>query len=170
MRVLHAQIDRELDRLLQAVGGEPGQVQVGEPAPVEPFLDAGDALVVDIDVADEVRDLGAVRIDALVLRAGSRCREGRADGSARAAAAVISRLSQTKRRFEAEPLAQLGGVEIGHDRGEQLGRLVDVDDAVRLAEQRGHAHVGRQDFAVAVEDVGPRGRHRVVRDGAPRRS
>ena len=66
-RVLHAQIDRELDRLLQAVGGKPGHVQVGEPAAVEPFLDAGDALVVDVDVADQVRDLGAVRIDALVL-------------------------------------------------------------------------------------------------------
>ena len=67
-RVLHAQVDRELDRLLQPVGGKPGHVQIGEPAAVEPFLDAGDALVVDIDVPDEVRDLGAVRIDALVLR------------------------------------------------------------------------------------------------------
>ncbi len=55
-RVLHAQIDRELDRLLQAVGGEPGQVQVGKPAAVEPFLHAGDALVVDVDVADQMRD------------------------------------------------------------------------------------------------------------------
>ena len=34
-------------------------------------------------------------------------------------AGVISRLSQTKRRLE-EPLAQLGGVEVGHHRGEQL--------------------------------------------------
>ena len=66
----------------------------------------------------------------------------------------------------AEPLAQLGGIGIGHDRGEQLGRLVDVDDSVRLPEQRGHAHVGCQDFAVAVEDVRPRGRNRVVPDGA----
>ena len=65
--MLDAQVDGELDRLLLAVAGEPGQVQVGEPAPVEPFLDAGDALVVDVDVADEVGDLGAVRIDALVL-------------------------------------------------------------------------------------------------------
>ena len=34
---------------------------------VEPLLDAGDALVVDVDVADDVGDFGAVRIDALVL-------------------------------------------------------------------------------------------------------
>ena len=66
-RVLHAQIDRELDRLLQTIGGEARHVQVGESAPVEPFLDAGDALVVDIDVTDHVRDHRAVRIDALVL-------------------------------------------------------------------------------------------------------
>ena len=45
----------------------PAMCSVGEPAAVEPFLDAGDALVVDVDVADHVRDLGAVRIDALVL-------------------------------------------------------------------------------------------------------
>ena len=66
-RVLHAQIDRELDRLLQAVGGEARHVQVGKPTRVEPFLDAGDALVVDIDVTDHMRDHRAVRIDALVL-------------------------------------------------------------------------------------------------------
>jgi hypothetical protein len=42
-------------------------VQRGEPLPVQPLLDAGDALVVDIDVADLVRDCRAVGIDALVL-------------------------------------------------------------------------------------------------------
>ncbi len=66
--MLHAQVDGELDRLLQPIGGEPGQVQVGEPAAVQPFLDAGNALVVDIDEPDEVGGLVAVRVDALVLR------------------------------------------------------------------------------------------------------
>ena len=65
--MLHAQIDRELDRLLQPVGREPRHVQRLQAVTVEPLLDAGDALVVDVDVADQVRDLGAVRIDALVL-------------------------------------------------------------------------------------------------------
>ncbi len=168
-RVLHAQVDGELDRLLQPVGGEPGQVQVGEPAAVEPFLDAGDALVVDVDVADEMRDHGAVRIDALVL--GQEADAGQAEpvDLARAACGVISRLSQTKRRLEDEPLAQLRRVEVGQHGGEQFDRLVDVDDAVRLGEQRGRAHVGREDLAVAVEDVGPRGRDRVLRRRAPAR-
>jgi hypothetical protein len=49
--------------------------------------------------------------------------------------AVISRLSQTK----------------------ELDRFVDVDDAPRLGEQRGGFHVGRQDLAVAVENVRPGG-------------
>ena len=106
-RVLDAQIDRELDRLLLPVGGEAGQVQVGEPVPVEPFLDAGDALVVDVDVADDVRDLGAVRIDALVL--GQEADAGNAEAWISCCCfGVISRLSQTKPLARAEPLAQLG--------------------------------------------------------------
>ncbi len=69
----------------------------------------------------------------------------------------------------AEPLAQLGGVEVGHHGGQQLDRLVDVDDAARLGEQRRRLDVGREDFAVAVENIGARGRDRVCRSPAPRR-
>ncbi len=39
--MLDAQIERERDRVLQPVGGEARGVQGGEPARVEPFLDAG---------------------------------------------------------------------------------------------------------------------------------
>src|SRR5262249_59986289 len=53
--------------LWRRVGGKPRKRRVGEPARVEPFFDAGGALVVDIDVADDVGDLAAVRVDALVL-------------------------------------------------------------------------------------------------------
>ena len=105
-RVLHAQVDRELDRLLQAVGGEAGQMQVGEPARVEPFLDAGDALVVDIDVADDVGDLGAVRIDALVL--GQEADAGKAEPVD--LLALLGRdlaLEPHEAALGSEPLAQL---------------------------------------------------------------
>ena len=165
-RVLHAQIDRELDRLLQPVGGEPRHVQRGKPAAVEPFLDAGDALVVDVDVADQVRDLGAVRIDALVLGEEADARQAEPVDFL-LLLGVISRLSQTKPRARAEPVAHFGGVEIGQHGGQQLDRLVDVDDPARLGEQRRRAHVGREDLAVAIEDVGTRGRDRVP---APRRA
>ena len=57
-RMLHAQIDGKLHRRLQAVGGETRHVQRGKALVIEPFLDAGDALVVDIDVAEQMRDLG----------------------------------------------------------------------------------------------------------------
>ena len=52
-RVLHAQIEASCTGVLQAVGGEPGHVQRRQAVAVEPFLHAGDALVVDVDVADE---------------------------------------------------------------------------------------------------------------------
>src|SRR5437773_5634836 len=42
-------------------------MQRREAAAVEPPLHAGDALVIDIHVTYQVRDLGAVRIGALVL-------------------------------------------------------------------------------------------------------
>ncbi len=45
----------------------PARCSACEAVAVDPLLDAGDALIVDVDVADHVRDLGAVRIDALVL-------------------------------------------------------------------------------------------------------
>ena len=165
-RVLDPQVNGKLDRLLQTVGGEPRQMQIGEPAAVEPFFDAGDPLIVDIDVADHVRDLGAVRVDALVL--GQKADAGQAEPVN--LLALLGRdlaLEPHEAALGAEPVAQLGRVELGHRRGEQLGRLVDVDDAMGLAEQRRRAHIGREDLAVAVEQVGSRGRDRIVPGDAP---
>ena len=65
-----------------------------------------------------------------------------------------------------QPLAHFGGVEVGQHRGQQFDRLVDVDELARLGEQRRRLDVGREDLAVAVEDVGPRGRDRVLADAA----
>ena len=66
----------------------------------------------------------------------------------------------------AETLARFGGVEVGHHRGEQLERLVGIDDPPRLGEQRGDLEVGREYLAVAVDEVGARGRDRVDRAAA----
>ena len=116
-----------------------------------------------------MRDLGAVRIDALVLGQEADARNAepvdlllllRRDLALEPGEAALA---------VAEPLAHFLGVEIGHHGGEQLDRLVDVDEPLRLGEQRGRLHVGRQDLAVAIEDVGPRGRDRVARAAAPRR-
>ncbi len=155
-RELHAQIEREIDRPLQLVGGKPRHVQRGEPLPIEPLLDAGDALVVDVHVADLVRDHRPVGIDALVL--GQEADAGNAE--------PMDLLLLARRDLALEPdeaplrrqaLAHFVGVEIGQHRGEQFNRFVHVDDLARLGEQRRRLHVGGEDLPVAVEDVGTRG-------------
>ena len=164
-RVLHAQIDRELDRLLQPVGGKARHVQIGEPARVEPFLDAGDALVVDIDVTDHMRHHRAVRIDALVL--GQEADAGNAELVD--LLLLLGRdlaLEPDEAALRRQPFAHFARIEIGQGRGQQLDRLVHIDDLARLGEQRRRAHVGREDLAVAVENVGPRGRDRIMRGRA----
>ena len=164
-RELHAQIEGEIDRALQAVAGEPGHVQRGEPLPVEPLLHAGDALVVDVHQADLVRDDRAVRIDALVL--GQEADAGNAEPVH--FALLLRRdlaLEPDEAALRRQTVAHFLGVEVGQRRGEQFDRLVDVDQLARLGEQRRRLDVGGEDFAAAVEDVGPRGGDRVLADGA----
>ena len=75
----------------------------------------------------------------------------------RCCSGVISRLIQAKPASVDSLLAQRAGVEIGQHAGEQLGRLVGIEDVARLGIERRHVDVGRQDLAVAVDDVGPAG-------------
>ena len=100
---------------------------------VEPFLDAGDALIVDVDVTDEVGDLAAVGIDALVL-----VEEADARNAEAVDLLLLGRRDLPLEPGEAapggEPVAHLAAVEIGHHAGQQLGRLVGIDDAPRLGE------------------------------------
>src|SRR5712664_661007 len=110
--MLHTQIDAEANRLLLAVDAETGAVQIGETAVVDPFLDAGNALIVDIDVPDDVRELVTVRIDAFVLGQESNARNAETmhllllDGRDVA-------LEPGKAAFGAEPVAHLAAVEVG---------------------------------------------------------
>ena len=148
------------------VGGKAREMQRLQAVAVEPFLDAGDALVVDVDVADQVRHLGAVRIDALVLGEEADARQAELVDFA----ALLRRdlaLEPDEALARTDAVAHFGRIEIGQHRGQQLDRLVDVDDLARLGEQRRRAHVGREDHAVAVEDVGPRRRDRVLGRAAP---
>src|SRR6266496_3518770 len=114
--MLDPQIERERYRVLQPIGGEARGVQGGEPARVEPFLDAGNALVVDVDEADDVGDLLAVRIDALVLVEEPEPR----DSEVMDLLLLLGRdlaLEPDEAALGGEPIAQLAGVEIGHHRG-----------------------------------------------------
>ena len=140
-------------------------MQRGEPVAVEPLLHAGDALVVGIDVADEMRNLGAVRVAALVFGE---------EADARQALPVdfplLLRRDVTLEPDEAalggQPLAQLGGIDIGQVGGEQFDRFVDIDEPARFAIERWHAHVGGQNLAAPVEDVRTRRRDRVAGNDA----
>ena len=132
--MLDAQIDRQFHRLLQPVGGKAGAMQIGQTVIVEPLLHPGDALVVDIDQADQMRDLGAGRIDALVL-----AQEADAGNAEAMDVLLLLRRDLALQPDEAfarrQPLAHFAGVEIGQRRGQKLDRLVLVDDAARFAEQ-----------------------------------
>ena len=81
---------------------------------------------------------------------------------------VISRFSQTKPFFDDSRSRTSPVSRSGKRRGQKLDRLVLVDDAARLAEQARRLDVGREDFAVAVDDIRPRGGDRVLRGGAAR--
>ena len=122
--VLYAQVDRKFYRLLVVVGGKAGAVQVGKTAAVEPLLDAGNALVVDVDVADDVRDFGAASDRRACSRSGSRRPAVPRWWTSFCCFGVISRRSQTKPRLEDKPLAQIGAVQIGDDGRQQFARLV----------------------------------------------
>ena len=81
----------------------------------------------------------------------------------------IGFLRENKRVYPTGALvAHLAGVEIRQGCGQKLDRLVLVDDAARLAEQARGLDVGREDRAVAVDDVGPRGRDHLLRGSTAR--
>ena len=166
-RVLDAQIDRQFHRLLQAVGGKARAVQIGQTIAVEPFLHSGDALVVDIDETNQVRDFGAGRIDPLVL-----AQEADAGNAEAMDVLLLMRrdfaFQPDKALLRRQAVAHFAGVEVGQRRGQEFDRFVLVDDAARLAEQARRLDVGRKDFAVTVDDIGARGRNRVLRGGAAR--
>ena len=110
--MLHPKIDCQLHRLLQPVGGEPRQVQIGEPAAVEPFLDTGDALIVDVDVADEVGDAGAIGIDAVVLAQEADTGQTEPIDFAPLLGRDLA-LEPHEAALGTQPLAHLGGIEVG---------------------------------------------------------
>ncbi len=153
-------VDRQRDRLeVLRRQLEARAVQVGEPLAVDVLLDAGDALVVEIGEAQHVGGERAVGVDPPVLGQEADARAGRGGRPPPAAAGVMPRLTHTKPLREPEPVRSSLRVDVGQHGGQQLDRLVLVDDAARFGEDRHGLDVGRHDLAVAVEDVRPRARH-----------
>src|ERR1700730_3988081 len=65
--MLDGEIQRQIHRLEGTPGREPCQMQVRETPRIDPALKPGDALIVDIDVTQDMRRLAAGWIDALAL-------------------------------------------------------------------------------------------------------
>ena len=140
-------------------------MKIGEPLPVDEFLHAGDADVIDIGEAEHMRADRAIGIDALVL--GDEADAGQA--KVKHLVALMRRhlaLDPNEALFRGETFAQFARVDLRQRGGEQFGRLVLVDEAARLGEDRHGLHVGRENFAVAVEKIGTRGGHRLGRGAA----
>ena len=81
---------------------------------------------------------------------------------------VISRFSQTKplrddRRVRASASSRSGSAAVSSSIASSLSMM-----RLRLAEQARRLDVGREHLAVAVDDIGPRGRDRVLRAGTAR--
>src|SRR5262249_36238895 len=134
-RVLRAQINRQIDRTLQLIGCEPRHVKRGEPLPVEPLLDTGDALVVDVHVADLVRNDRPVWIDAFVLGQETDTRNSEPMNISLLAGSDFA-LEPDETALRRKALADLVGVEIRQYSRQQFNRFVYVDDLAWLGEQR----------------------------------
>ena len=162
-----AQVDRQFHRPLQAIGGKAGAVQIGQTVIVQPLLHPGDALVVDVDEPDQMRDRRTGRIDPLVL-----AQEADAGNAELVDVLLLLRrdlaLQPDKTLARRQARARLRLVEVRQRRGQKFDRLVLVDDAPGLTEQARRLDVGGEHLAVAVDDIGPRGRDRVLRAGAAR--
>src|SRR3954453_16056138 len=102
-------------------------MQISKSIAIEPLLHARDALVIDVDQADQMRHFVAGRIDPLVLAQ-------KADSGDAKPGNLLLLLW---RKFAFQPdeafpggnaFALLGGVEIRQGRSEELDRFVLVDD------------------------------------------
>ena len=155
-RMRQPEVERQPDGL-QAfrVDDEAGHVRVRQTLLVEIFLHAGDADVVLVDIAEHVRADRAIGIDALVLGEEADARKAEMKDLGPLFRRDLP-LDPDEALSRAEPLAQLLGVDVRQNGGDEFDRLVLVDDAIGLGEDRHGLHVGRQDLAVAVEQVRPR--------------
>ena len=152
--VLHADVDRQAHG--RALGERGALHGLDADHLVDVALDAGDALVVDVDVAEHVSGELAAGIGTPQLAAEIEARSTE----------IVHRLRRTRRQAAPHPdeaavavgevLAQRVGVEIGEHDGELFDGLVAIDDARRVGEQRVGFDVGGQQAAVAIDDVGTR--------------
>ena len=140
--VLHADVDRQAHG--RALGERGALHGLDADHLVDIALDAGNAFVVDVDVAEHVSGQLAARIGTPQLATKIEARNTE----------IVHRLCRTRSQAAPHPdeaavtvgqlLAQGVGVEIGEHDGQLFDGLVAVDDAPRVGEQRVGFDVGSQ--------------------------
>ncbi len=116
-------------------------------------LDAGLALAVDVHEPGHVAGEAALRVDAML--GGAELDPGQAqlqDGALLLRRDPVLDPGEPARGLE--PALQLRGIHAREDRGQPPGGVGLVEQLGRIGMDAGHAQVGGQHHAVAVDDVG----------------
>ena len=113
-----------------------------------------EATTVDVDEAGDVAGQLLLGVDPLLAHAEADA--GQAQLQHRSCSSGVMRcLIQAKRRPLSQPPLQVGCVDTWQDRRQLARRRGLVGQQRRVGVDAGHAHVGRQDQAVAVDDFRP---------------
>ena len=123
---------------------------------VEHALEAGEALVVGVDGADQVAGERAQRVGALELGAEGEAGEAEVVHALGLAGAEAAGDPHEAAALVGERFLEVGGVEAGERGAELLQGLVEVEDEQRVGVERMHGDVGGDEAAGAVDDVGTR--------------
>ena len=142
------------------IDGHAGGGEIAEPLAFNVFLHPGDALVVDIDVTDDIGRGRTTGIEAALFGT-----ETDAGNTEREDLALLLGRQLATQPLEARGRGELAinraHIEIGQHGHEPLDGLVGINDLVGLGIERNRADVGGKHFAVAVDEIRTRG-HQLV--------
>ena len=143
--LLNPEIEGQHQRRLALVG-------IGQ-AVIEAALDAGEPLVLDPDVADQMRGQRALRVDPVAL--GAKADAGQPEPDHRPLLVVGDvALEPDEAARLLEPGEQIRSVAALERAGERCRRRLRVEHQGGIGIDRGRRVVGREQSAVAVDDVG----------------
>ncbi len=146
--MLHADVDRERERTAAALQHF-----------VERLLHAGEAFAVDIGEADHMGGQRALRIDAALVALEINPRDAEP-----VHVILLARREMAPDPHEGTVARELGLhfrlAQLGQHRDQLAGGFAGVDHMLRIGVERRRGERGRQQFAVAVDDVGAHGRGR----------
>ena len=154
-RVSDLEIERQANRFQTfRINDEARHMRVGQALLVEILLHARDADIVLVDITDHMGRDRSVGIDPLILRHKADSRQPEMENLRLLLRRHLT-LDPDEALLRRQPFAQILGVEIGQDRGQEFDCLVLVDDVGRFGEDGHRLDVGREHFPVAIEKIGP---------------